>query len=165
MTLTVPLGSQNVEPLGVISEESSKEVEEEKVLFTSTCPATKPSGLFAPDTPLALTCHDTRDPHAAHHAIASKLCCGLNFFVHHEGIGLQSQGPPAGVERSVAETSPRRLISLMVSCRRRHAFWRPRRFELGQYPLLYHVLQATESTHNDVPVLPYDIDTVIDITT
>jgi hypothetical protein len=44
MTLTVPLGSQNVEPLGVISEESSKEVEEEKVLFTSTCPATKPSG-------------------------------------------------------------------------------------------------------------------------
>lgn len=90
MTLAVPPGAQDVEPFSVVTEESGQQVEEEEVLFSSTCPATKPSGLLAPHTPLALTCHYAGDSHAAHDAVPGQLRRVSYLFVHHEGIGRQS---------------------------------------------------------------------------
>jgi hypothetical protein len=74
----------------MIAQKSSQEVKEEKVLFSSTCPTTKPPGLFAPNTPLSLARHYARDSHAAHDTIAGQLCRVLYLLVHHEGVGQQS---------------------------------------------------------------------------
>ena len=91
MALAVPFGAKHVEPLGVIPQKSSEQVEEEKVLLASAGPPPEPSRFLTPDTPFTLTGHDTGYAHAADDAVSRKLYCFPDIWIEHQGVGLHPE--------------------------------------------------------------------------
>ena len=75
----------------MVSQKGREQIEEERVLFTLPSPSSEPSRFFTPDSPFALTCHDSRYAHATDDSVASQLCRSLYVLVQHKCIGLQSQ--------------------------------------------------------------------------